>query len=941
VPSSPPPGRPSFNVPVKFFPALVEFGPGACSETKAWLSDPIISPAGSPYDYLRIDFSAKFMTFTPSFIQWNSTGSQWKESRNVIVCGVSTAAHGRVETSATTTTTSSELYVDFVPTLSLRLFGHDAPPPSPPPSPPGSPPPHIELELVSSFANGDALSGEFEVYSGQEETIDLSNSNNTIHEYDFAFWEPVANPECTTPPIPLGRGSFVNANLEFTFTIEPGSHYLCLKQHNTITKHGHVVINARVAVSPSPPPPPPSNPPAPPPCNPPSDPSPPPPSPIPPPPLAPLPPHSPDSMVLCSNDCVYNSFNYDMGSEPSNGVCEDGGADSQQNYCKLGSDCADCGPRVVAGPRQPPPPPSPLPSPPPPPPPSPPPPTLPPSPLFPPSGIGCFEEHNKPEVPNGPSLSGSGFYTSLEAAANACDARNDCYIIHKVEAFVGQFQFYLYGNVDLTFQVTSSKVYTKIAYCATPTPPTLPPPPPTLPSPLPASPPPPFGVGCFERQTQPEIPNGPELSGTTFYTNLESAAAVCYTRSDCHIIHKVEVFVGQFQYFLYGDVELLFEFTNSVVYTKIDACSSPRAPPLPQSPPRPPPPPSASPLSPPGCTNGRVYAHNVNPIEPSCENPVPGSTTNLVDRCICPSGSVFNSATTSCVVPATCPSAEPSPPSPLSPPPPSPLPPLFPREVRAVLPACTAAQEAQNQAYCYNLQFTTAVCEMDSGVYCPDRCSVCHRVFADPLRTPTVKIGLSVDQPIHEFNVPVYKQRMADVLAISRSQIATELSVGSTLVDSTIATVYGTEAAATALAAAAQTAFGSASLASASLGVPVLAVTNIGVASAAPLEPPSVPVPRTPPKPPPLPLKPPPPSSTHPPPPSSLSPLPPPADLDNSLPWWVWVVGAAVASLLLAVILFVVCRRTTRPASVKRSASVKPQQPGYAPVVVYASSATA
>jgi hypothetical protein len=49
----------------------------------------------------------------------------------------------------------------------------------------------------------------------------------------------------------------------------------------------------------------------------------------------------------------------------------------------------------------------------------------------------------------------------------------------------------------------------------------------------------------------------------------------------------------------------------------------------------------------------------------------------------------------------------------------------------------------------------------------------------------------------------------------------------------------------------------------------------------------------------------------------------------------VWVVGAAVAALLLAVILFVVCRRTTR------SASVKPQQPGYAPVVVYASSATA
>ena len=61
--------------------------------------------------------------------------------------------------------------------------------------------------------------------------------------------------------------------------------------------------------------------------------------------VAPKPPLDPG----CSNTCSY----------ASNGICMDGGEGAEyEDYCELGTDCEDCGPRVVVMPPAPPPPPS-------------------------------------------------------------------------------------------------------------------------------------------------------------------------------------------------------------------------------------------------------------------------------------------------------------------------------------------------------------------------------------------------------------------------------------------------------------------------------------------------------------------------------------------------------------------------------------------------------
>ena len=101
-----------------------------------------------------------------------------------------------------------------------------------------------------------------------------------------------------------------------------------------------------------------------------------PPSPMPPPPAAPPPPPPaplpPQPARLCSNVCAGTDYSYTYGGHhwrASNGVCEDGGEGSGSEHCQLGTDCADCGDRVVA--TAPPPPPAPRPPPPRPPPPTP------------------------------------------------------------------------------------------------------------------------------------------------------------------------------------------------------------------------------------------------------------------------------------------------------------------------------------------------------------------------------------------------------------------------------------------------------------------------------------------------------------------------------------------------------------------------------------------
>ncbi|NQV52861.1 MAG: hypothetical protein HQ500_06740 [Flavobacteriales bacterium] len=40
---------------------------------------------------------------------------------------------------------------------------------------------------------------------------------------------------------------------------------------------------------------------------------------------------------LCDDTCYW----------PADGVCDDGGEDSANDYCKFGTDCADCGTRIA------------------------------------------------------------------------------------------------------------------------------------------------------------------------------------------------------------------------------------------------------------------------------------------------------------------------------------------------------------------------------------------------------------------------------------------------------------------------------------------------------------------------------------------------------------------------------------------------------------------
>jgi hypothetical protein len=75
-------------------------------------------------------------------------------------------------------------------------------------------------------------------------------------------------------------------------------------------------------------------------------PSPPPPLRPPPPPRRPpppgAPPHLPGTVVLCEDTCRLADVQYSR-----DGRCDDGGEDARTNLCKLGSDCADCGERLV------------------------------------------------------------------------------------------------------------------------------------------------------------------------------------------------------------------------------------------------------------------------------------------------------------------------------------------------------------------------------------------------------------------------------------------------------------------------------------------------------------------------------------------------------------------------------------------------------------------
>ena len=183
------------------------------------------------------------------------------------------------------------------------------------------------------------------------------------------------------------------------------------------------------------------------------------------------------------------------------------------------------------------------------------------------------------------------------------------------------------------------------------------------------------------------------------------------------------------------------------------------------------------------------------------------------------------------------------------------------------------------------------VCAFDNGAHCPERCGLCQRRFADPKRSTTVNVQMTIDQQIDLFDPMPFRRKFAEALDISEAQIGIALSAGSTVVDMSIKTMSGTASAALALDTKIANTFSNPSVAQTVLGVPVLSFTA-SVASATPAPPPGVPNP-SPPPPVPVPV---------------ASPLPPSEDDDSFS--WTWIIVAIIVGVLVIGIAIVVYMRS-------------------------------
>ena len=520
----------------------------------------------------------------------------------------------------------------------------------------------------------------------------------------------------------------------------------------------------------------------------------------------------------------------------------------------------------------------------------------------------------------GEDLQEDVMFPTLANAADACLADHACasvvyHVAQSYERSDGAQHVYTLHRAGGTFSTMGTMVYQREASC---TPPAPPPAPPGAPPPL---------FDCDDREGR-------------------SNARLLATPKWCYQLRKAQFNCSEFYATgLQMVTNFCYDAGGSSAFCETALainCVSP-PPPNPRAPPPDPrPPPNSPPPSPPDCEGGRRWRTGMPPIEATCSDPSPvqaqqngqnGSNGQVVvARCACPGDQLFDAHESGrCVVASACPAAAPSPPPPPFPPPPSPLPPLFPRstgDAYAALQPCTSLQEAQNNIYCYDPRFATQICDFDGGVHCPERCGLCRRQFADPSSSFSMRLVFVVDIAIEAFDVDAFSQKLADALAISAHQIATRLSTGSVVVETTIATVSGTEEDAVSLAATATQTFPSASAATATLGVPVSSAPVASSVAANPSPPPSPPAPPAPP----------PPSPTPTPPP----PTPSPDDAgsedgeDGGVPMVATVVGVAVAGLVLVVVFFA-C--TNRPNDDNRLPPYGFPPGSYAPVVVYASSA--
>ena len=204
-----------------------------------------------------------------------------------------------------------------------------------------------------------------------------------------------------------------------------------------------------------------------------------------------------------------------------------------------------------------------------------------------------------------------------------------------------------------------------------------------------------------------------------------------------------------------------------------------------------------------------------------------------------------------------------------------------------------------NVPSCYNATFNTSECTPKNETVCPEVCGICSRDYADRYRSPVVTIELSVDQPIHLFDVSEYERRLAKELGVSRLQLNTELSYGSTIVRTTIVTKEGTLQSAEEIEEVAERILFSAEEVSKLLDILVTKIFDIYIDLPRPMEPPA-----------------------------------PPAEY-GGLSTTMWIVIASVIGVVLiagAIALAWYFCRAKPPKNVLEKSS----NTGYAPVVVYA-----
>lgn len=748
-------------------------------------------------------------------------------------------------------------------------------------------------------------------------SIDMSTSAHTVHQYDFAYFQPFFYSECIIPPVHTSFGGFLDASLSFSVTLSQGVFFLCLRQGNVVTKHPHVTATVTAA-----PPNPPKPPPPPPPARP--SPSPPPPGVPPPPPdlangcfeLYPIPSLSngpeistvlnlsPSAAASQCNAMPYcSSFAHftPQGHPDVHVVFYRAGSLRQERsgynlYTRTGA----CTPPSAPPPS---PPPSLSPSPPP----------SPPHPPPPPIGNGCFEQVTPFVMTTGKDLHESIVYPTLAAAAAACALEYSCAVVvkHPIGEYTrsgGQVHQFTLHAEGVLLPTPGTIIYSKNTTCQMPHPPPLPP----------ASPPP--VVSCSELTTRANSRALPEpkwcyqLHANVYNCDHYHGTGTARITNFCYRAQPTDRFCST----LSQEVCV----SPSPPPPTPPSPGNPRPSPPPPKPPPPKHPPSPTPHPPPPtpeCSGGQVYTQSTVAIQPTCADPSPSQPVTIVSRCACPTGMLLHEG--QCIDAISCPMVSPSPPPPPYPPSPSPPPPQQPLfSPPSTLPNCTAAQEEQNKEFCYNAEFGQSVCAMDGGFHCPERCGLCKRAFADPTESTTVGVQVGVDQTVDEFQPMPFRQKFADAMAISVNAIEIQVSAGSTIVDMTIATVEGTADAAQALQTKVAATLSDPSTAGNVLGVPVTSIASTVLAQSPYGPPPSPPLP----SPPPLPR----------PPPSP--PRPPPPESDDNSGLFGIILSSVAGALILALVAFVCfCMPRDRHAEQYRQALTSPPPA----VVVYAESA--